>query len=276
MEHRSVTTAFGPIAYSQVGSGPPALFVHGVFVHGGLWRHVTERLAGARTCIAVDLPAHGRTPAQPGAALTFTENAAVLAALCDALQLPALDLVANDSGGGIAQIFAAHHPTRVRTLTLTNCDVHDRWPPPSFAPVVALARAGKLRRRYAAFADVANVRALLAEFYEDAAAIDDATLLSYAAPHLDPEGAVALERFIAAMDCTHTVVVEPLLRRLEVPALIVWAGADRAFDRADADWLRATLPNARDVVDVPGARLFFPEERPQLLADALRAHWAAA
>jgi len=45
-----------------------------------------------------------------------------------------VDLVANDSGGGVAQIFAARFPQRLRTLTLTNCGTHDNWPPPGFQP----------------------------------------------------------------------------------------------------------------------------------------------
>ena len=50
----------------------------------------------------------------------------------------------NDSGGGIAQIFAANHPERVRSLTLTDCDAHDNWPPEAFKPFLAMAAAGGL------------------------------------------------------------------------------------------------------------------------------------
>ena len=56
-----------------------------------------------------------------------------------------VDLVGNDSGGGIAQIFAAMHPQRVRSLTLTDCDTHDNWPPEAFKPFLAMAAAGGLR-----------------------------------------------------------------------------------------------------------------------------------
>ena len=51
----------------------------------------------------------------------------------DGIGIDQVDLVANDSGGAMAQIFAARHPERIRTMTLTNCDVHDGWPPPAFA-----------------------------------------------------------------------------------------------------------------------------------------------
>jgi pimeloyl-ACP methyl ester carboxylesterase len=38
------------------------------------------------------------------------------------LNLDQIDLVANDTGGAVAQIAAAHLGDRLATLTLTNCD----------------------------------------------------------------------------------------------------------------------------------------------------------
>src|SRR5260370_38407852 len=60
----------------------------------------------------------------------------------DALHIDQVDLVGNDSGGGICQIFAALNPDRVRTLTLTNCDTQDTWPPEAFKPFVEMVAAG--------------------------------------------------------------------------------------------------------------------------------------
>ena len=69
----------------------------------------------------------------------------MLAQFLDALKIDQVDLVGNDSGGGIAQIFAALYPERVRSLTLTDCDTHDNWPPEAFKPFLAMAAAGGLR-----------------------------------------------------------------------------------------------------------------------------------
>ena len=76
-----------------------------------------------------------------------------------ALGLDQVDVVANDTGGAVAQVFAARYPQRVRTLTLTNCDVHDNFPPEAFKPFVALAEAGELGPMVAAMAgDLALAR----------------------------------------------------------------------------------------------------------------------
>jgi len=89
-------------------------------------------LSDIRRCIAVDLLAHGDTEIAPDQDVSVTANANMLREFLDALTIERVDLVGNDSGGGIAQIFAALHPQRVRSLTLTNCDAHDNWPPEAF------------------------------------------------------------------------------------------------------------------------------------------------
>jgi pimeloyl-ACP methyl ester carboxylesterase len=62
---KHVSTKFGDIAYVDSGSGPPTLFVHGVFLNNYLWRHVIDRVADMRRCIALDLMAHGATRIVP-------------------------------------------------------------------------------------------------------------------------------------------------------------------------------------------------------------------
>ena len=144
-EKRSVSIPSGRISYSDQGSGPVALFVHGVLLNGHLWRHQQTGLSDLRRTIAVDLLAHGDTEIAPDQNVSVTANAKMLSEFLDALNIDKVDLVGNDSGGGISQIFAALYPQRVRSLTLTNCDTHDNWPPEAFKPFVAMVKAGGLR-----------------------------------------------------------------------------------------------------------------------------------
>ena len=116
-----------------------ALFVHGVLLNGHLWRHQLEGLCDIRRNIAVDLLAHGDTEIAPDQDVSVTANAKMLNEFLDALDIDRVDLVGNDSGGGIAQIFAALYPERLRSLTLTDCDAHDNWPPEAFKPFLAMA-----------------------------------------------------------------------------------------------------------------------------------------
>jgi pimeloyl-ACP methyl ester carboxylesterase len=115
----------GRIAYFEKGWRPVALFVHRVPLNGFHWRHVIDRLAHRRRCIAIDLMALGYSEIAPNQDVSFTAQARILAEVIDALDIETVDLVGNDSGGAVAQIFAAHYPHRLRSLILTNCDVHD-------------------------------------------------------------------------------------------------------------------------------------------------------
>ena len=65
--HRhTITTPQGPVSCIDVGSGPVALFVHGLGTNALLWRHVIRAFADDRRCVAIDLPLHGRTPVAAG------------------------------------------------------------------------------------------------------------------------------------------------------------------------------------------------------------------
>src|ERR1700704_4740574 len=121
----SVETPSGRISYASAGSGPVALFVHGVVLNKHLWRHQLPGLSDIRRCIAVDLLAHGDTEIAPDQDVSVTANAKMLREVLDDLKVDQVDLVGNDSGGGISQIFAALNPERARTVTLTNWETHD-------------------------------------------------------------------------------------------------------------------------------------------------------
>ena len=114
---RSVEIPSGRISYLDQGSGPVALFVHGVLLNSYLWRHQLAGLSDIRRCIAVDLLVHGDTEIAPDQDVSVTANAKMLKEFLDVLKIDQVDLVGNDSGGGIAQIFAALNPERVRSLT---------------------------------------------------------------------------------------------------------------------------------------------------------------
>src|ERR1700745_2049473 len=204
----SVQLASGRISYAEAGSGPVALFVHGVLLNSHLWRHQLAGLADVRRCIAVDLLAHGDTEIDPAQDVSVTANARMLTELLDALGLDQVDVIGNDSGGGIAQIFAATNPNRVRSLTLTNCDTHDNWPPEAFKPFVEMAIAGGLRDTInAMLADKTIYRspAALGPAYERPENVSDEDIETYLRPHVRTErGARDLQRFGAGFSNKNT------------------------------------------------------------------------
>ena len=277
--HRhTAATRSGQISYIDIGTGPVALFVHGIATNAYLWRHVIGALTSQRRCIAVDLPLHGRSPVTEEQDLSLAALAAGLDDFCEALGLTGIDLVANDTGGAIAQILAARHPERLATLTLTNCDTGDNLPPDAFKPMIELAAAGNLApSAVAMFGDLeAAAQISFGSAYEHLDRIDLDVIRSYLEPCFGTmERARQFERLLVCLDAGDLQAVTPQLRELTVPTLLVWGTGDTFFEVSWAYWLRDTIPGTTRVVTVDGARLFFPEERPMDLVPHLEQHWAA-
>ena len=276
---RHVETPSGRISYVEAGSGPVALFVHGVLLNKHLWRHQLAGLSDIRRCIAIDLLAHGDTEIAPEQDVSVTANAKMLKEVLDALQIDQVDVVGNDSGGGIAQIFAALNPERVRSLTLTNCDTYDNWPPEAFKPFVEMVAGGGLSKTLnAMLSDKSIYRSpgALGPAYEHPETATDEDIEIYLRPHLRSEQRTRdLARFVGAFDHKHTLAIEPQLRKLQSPTLIVWGTDDVYFPVKWAHWLAEAIPGAKPPVELTGARIFFPEERAEAFNKLLRAHWSA-
>jgi pimeloyl-ACP methyl ester carboxylesterase len=282
---RTITLDHGDISFvdttpdADTETMPAALFVHGVFLSSFFWHGVVERIADLRRCIVVDLPGHGATPVADHE-LSLPGLANLLAELCRTLGLDAVDVIGNDSGGAISQVFAVEHTSLVRSLTLTNCDVHSDLPPDAFAAVVELAHAGALAESVPPlFASPASVRlpSVLGMGFADPASMSDDELM----PYVDSVGRRAgaaedIQRFLVGLRADDLMAIEPGLKGLDVPTLLAWGTADEFFDIKWARWLRDTIPGATEVIEIPGAKLFWPQERPAALADLLRTFWRDA
>jgi pimeloyl-ACP methyl ester carboxylesterase len=278
--HRArVETPSADLSYVDIGTGPPTVFIHGVGTSAYLWCNLVEELASSRRCVAFDLPLHGRSVARPDQDLRLSGLAALIDEFCGALGLTNVDVVGHDTGGALAQIFAAKHPERLRTLTLTNCDTHDNVPPEAFKPTVELAKAGGIAPGAATLlADPQAAReALYAMGYEDPEHLALGTVTAYLEPLLGtPQAARQFERMLSLLEPTDLLAVEPALTQLTVPTLVVWGTGDELFDVRWAYWLRDTIPGVTEVVEIDGAKLFFPDERAAELATHLLRHWEAA
>ena len=263
------------------GAGRPALFVHGVATSSYLWRHVIGELEGERRCVAVDLPLHGRTPAAAGQDFSLPSLARFVADCCDALGLADIDLVANDTGGAVAQVFAARFADRLHTLTLTNCEAHDNVPPRGLraahllARVDQRARIGLLPRIVPRLARSPEARRRFYRAgYQDIASLPDDIARAWLEPLVGTaDRADRYLRLFTSIRARDLLAAEPALTRLHVPTLVVWGTGDTFFDRKWAYWLRDTIPGVTEVVELEGARLFFPDERATELSAALRRHW---
>lgn len=275
---RFVPTRFGQIACVERGSGPAALFLHGFPLNGFQWRGSLERLSRHRRCLAPDFIGLGYTDAPDQQDLSPQAQTDMLAAFLDELSIPAVDLIANDSGGTIAQLFVAQHPARVRTMLLTNCDVHENSPPAQMANSVKAAQAGIYDRKMAHHLEdheyARSPKGIGGSAYMDPASFTDEAIDYYFAPLVaSPLRRTQLNRYLATFVPNPLLAIEPALRRCTTPTRMVWGTADQLFPVKWAEWLDRTLPGSLGVRLVEGGKLFWPEEIPDLIAEEARALW---
>ena len=73
-----------------------------------------------------------------------------------------------------------------------------------------------------------------------------------------------------------TNVLVPIRKKLhdwKGPARMVWGLKDTLFPVQGAEWLNKTLPGSHGIRRVDDAKLFFPEEMPDLIAEEAVKLW---
>jgi pimeloyl-ACP methyl ester carboxylesterase len=274
---RFIDTSAGRIASYEIGEGPTALFIHGYPLTAYHWRKQMSALCDIRRCVAVDLLGLGYTEPAEGVPITYTRQAEMIAEVVAELDLGPVDLVGNDSGGSISQVFAVEHPECIRTLTLTNCEVHDNNPPDALVPLVDAARAGALGDMLASILDNLEAgRAGFAAVFNDPVAALDEERAQYA---LGPIAASSERRrlaseYLTSLSAETTIRAAEALTEFESPILVVWGDADEYMPVKWAHWLEEHIPAVERKVVIEGGKLFFPEEKEgdQLNAE-LREFW---
>src|SRR5882762_6193856 len=95
------------VAYVEHGHGPTALFVHGYPLKSYQWRGALERLHEHRRCIAPDAMGMRYTQTPKEQKITPETQVEMLGKFLDSLHIDTVDVVANDSGGMVSQLFVA-------------------------------------------------------------------------------------------------------------------------------------------------------------------------
>lgn len=265
----------GPIRYRDLGAGEPIVFVHGYLVDGRLWSETAKRLAERHRCLVPDWPlgAH-KLAMKADADLTPPGVAKLIAAFLEALDLDAVTIVGNDSGGAMSQVLVTKHPERIGRLVLTNCDAYSNFPPGPFKLMPPLAklpgamtalalpfRIGALRR--AAFAPFAKTKI-------PSQLVDD-----WMRPSQTDSGVMRdTAKFTAGMNKRHTLEAAQRLETFDKPALLAWAPGDRVFPLSHAERLARTIPGAK-LETVEDAKTFVPLDQPARLAELIAEFVAA-
>ena len=126
--------------FTERGSGPPLLLVHGLMVTGEMFEPVIEHFATRHRVIVPDLRGHGRSRGLPPP-YTAAQLASDLARLLDHLGIDSTAVLGYSQGGAIAQQLVIDHPRRCDRLVLActyafNMATTREWLEGHLAPVL--------------------------------------------------------------------------------------------------------------------------------------------
>ncbi len=271
-EQRTVEVPSGTIAYRERGEGRPIVFVHGVGVNGDLWRNVVPGLADEHRCIAPDLPlgAHSH-PLLEGADLSLPGLAQIVADLLDALELDDVVIVANDTGGAIAQWLVGHYAERIGGLVLTSCDAFEKFPPTPQKYLEVAGRSPGLMWVVASTVRFKVIQRLPTAYgWVTSAPIEPAIMRSFTDPiRTNPGVRRDLASLLRAVDTRYTFNAAEGLPHFTKPALVLWAEHDKIFPRDHGKRLAGLLPRGEFEL-IPDSRTFIPEDQPERLVARVR------
>jgi pimeloyl-ACP methyl ester carboxylesterase len=249
------------LAYSERGSGPVVVLLHGHPQTSASWRGVVPALARKHRVIVVDQRGQGSSPA-PDDGYDVRTRARDVVALLRRLDVRRAAVVGTDLGGHTAYALARDEPDLVRRLVVLEAVI----------PGTRAARGPLSSPHIDRHADV-DVMA------ERTRGREDEHVRSFVCAGRDPcphppellaEAAAALRRpgHLRGAFAPYEELAEPPddPGRVDVPVLAI--GGERGIGRLPADSLREVAAEVTGVV-LPDATHWLAEEHPEALLDAL-------
>lgn len=245
------------IAYREVGTGSPVVFLHGVGGAATSWQFQLEEFSKTHRAIAWDAPGYGGSvPIEP---LTFEALAAALIHLLDDLEVYDAHIVGLSMGGMVAQEVAASYPNRVRSLVLSATS-------PAFGPLDGEFQKNFVAARFAPL-DAGKSMPELA-----------AGVANMFGPDANPNGIEVAVRAMAATSeasyrasiaCLVTFDRRDALPDIRVPTLVLAGETDENAPAPMMERMAAKIPGAQFIC-LTGAGHLANQEFPRRYNDVLR------
>lgn len=106
------------LAYSETGSGPPLLILHGLFGAGRNWATIARRLGEKHQVISVDLRNHGNSPWADS--MSYPEMAEDVSRLVEDLGFGAPVIMGHSMGGKVAMQLVLSRPEVASALIVVD------------------------------------------------------------------------------------------------------------------------------------------------------------
>lgn len=264
----------------QVGSGAPALFVHGLGGNSSNWTDLMWLLSDDVHAVAPDLPGFGRSGPAASGVYSPQGQADFLAEFVQRTFPEPVHLFGNSMGGAISLQLAGRHPELVRSLTLVSPALPDLMPMRTNIqlPIIALPGVGdRVATRIAKLPVERRVQATLNMVYADPASVppqrvreaqEDAALLA-TKPWVGTALQAALRGILATYFDRGPDAPWKLADRITVPVLLVYGQQDKLVNARAARRASKHFLHCRVMV-VPHSGHVSQMEHPEIVARGWR------
>ncbi len=210
-------------------SGPVVVLVHGLGGRSDDWVNLIPylRQAGYRVYLP-DLPGFGQSEQPAAFSYSVRDQAAVVVAFLDAMNLKQVDLGGWSMGGWIVQRVAAEHPRRVRSLMLFDSAglyVRPEWDTSLFTPTSAdqIEKLDALLMPHPPWVPGFVARDIVRE---------------------SQRNAWVMRRALASM-LTGRDTTDDMLAELRMPVLLVWGAEDHITPPSLWKMMHAVIPKSQ-------------------------------
>lgn len=251
------------VAWTDTGSGPPVILLHGIPTWSFLYHDVIPRLEPHFRVIAPDFLGHGYSDRRDFFDRSLRAQTRMILGLMDHLGLEQASFVGHDTGGGVSLIMAIEHPERVDRLVLTNVVAYDSW------PIDDMVDLGNPNLRSKSPGEIAEfVASGLPDGLHNADRLTDEFREGIVAPYSDEEGKISLIRNASALNTNHTTALVEHHGTIRARTLCLWGVHDPWQTIGDGERLAEEIPNAR-LVRVENASHWIPQDTPERFSDEI-------
>jgi haloalkane dehalogenase len=248
------------IRYIDMGEAQQGtvLLMHGIPTWGFLYHQVIPKFvsAGYRV-IAPDFLGHGWSDRRDRFDRSFQDQARMIRALLDALNINKIHLVGHDTGGAVALILAIESPDYVNRLVICNSVCYDRFDDDM------LDFGHPLRWKHRPLEElIQTLEECLSEGLSNRERLTPEFTQGIIAPWASEEGKLSLLRNASALNPNQTMALVDRHSSISAPTLIIWGVNDPWQKTEDGQRLASEIPGAT-FHPIKGASHWVPQDTPE-------------
>lgn len=242
------------LAVEVVGTGSPAVFIHGIGANRRTWDSLVARLKSRLTCLTVDLPGVGDSIAPPNFDYSLESLGNIIRSFVLSEDLQNVTLFAHSFGAGIAFLSLIQGDAQFSRRVVRLCILDGVCYPQQFpffvaalrTPLISTVVTELLPHRLQALS-------VLQQCYSDVSKITNSQVTLYSRMLDSGRTREAIRKMAREIDPDHLIKYVPLLQSITVPTLLIWGRDDRIVPVENGKRLTRDLPNSElHVIDACG------------------------